>query len=54
MTQFVQIDKALVDKGFSLILFILYSMPSFFVGTLLLLQFAKEKENLLKRFLKKL
>jgi len=29
-----------VDKGFSLILFILYSMPSFFVGTLLLLQFA--------------
>ena len=29
-----------VDKGMSLILFILYSMPSFFVGTLLLLQFA--------------
>ena len=29
-----------VDKGFSLVLFILYSMPSFFVGTLLLLQFA--------------
>ena len=29
-----------IDKGFSLILFILYSMPSFFVGTLLLLQFA--------------
>jgi len=28
------------DKGMSLILFILYSMPSFFVGTLLLLQFA--------------
>ncbi|MDB9895728.1 MAG: ABC transporter permease [Flavobacteriales bacterium] len=28
------------DKGLSLILFILYSMPSFFVGTLLLLQFA--------------
>ena len=31
---------SVVDKGFSLILFILYSMPSFFVGTLLLLQFA--------------
>jgi len=29
-----------VDKGMSLVLFILYSMPSFFVGTLLLLQFA--------------
>jgi peptide/nickel transport system permease protein len=29
-----------VDRGVSLILFILYSMPSFFVGTLLLLQFA--------------
>ena len=29
-----------VDKGFSLVLFILYSMPSFFVATLLLLQFA--------------
>jgi peptide/nickel transport system permease protein len=29
-----------VDKGLSLVLFILYSMPSFFVGTLLLLQFA--------------
>lgn len=28
------------DKGMSLVLFILYSMPSFFVGTLLLLQFA--------------
>ena len=28
------------DKGMSLILFILYSMPSFFVATLLLLQFA--------------
>lgn len=28
------------DKGMSLILFILYSMPSFFVGTVLLLQFA--------------
>ena len=28
------------DRGMSLILFILYSMPSFFVGTLLLLQFA--------------
>ncbi len=28
------------DRGVSLILFILYSMPSFFVGTLLLLQFA--------------
>jgi peptide/nickel transport system permease protein len=28
------------DKGMSLILFILYSMPSFFIGTLLLLQFA--------------
>ena len=28
------------DKGMSLILFILYSMPPFFVGTLLLLQFA--------------
>jgi peptide/nickel transport system permease protein len=28
------------DKGTSLILFILYSMPSFFVATLLLLQFA--------------
>ena len=28
------------DKGLSLVLFILYSMPSFFVGTLLLLQFA--------------
>ena len=28
------------DRGLSLILFILYSMPSFFVGTLLLLQFA--------------
>ena len=31
---------SVIDKGFSLILFILYSMPSFFVGTLLLLQFA--------------
>ena len=29
-----------VDRGLSLVLFILYSMPSFFVGTLLLLQFA--------------
>ena len=29
-----------VDRGMSLVLFILYSMPSFFVGTLLLLQFA--------------
>jgi len=29
-----------VDKGMSLVLFILYSMPTFFVGTLLLLQFA--------------
>ena len=29
-----------VDKGLSLILFILYSMPSFFVGVLLLLYFA--------------
>ena len=28
------------DKGMSLVLFILYSMPTFFVGTLLLLQFA--------------
>ena len=28
------------DKGMSLVLFILYSMPSFFVATLLLLQFA--------------
>ena len=28
------------DTGISLVLFILYSMPSFFVGTLLLLQFA--------------
>ncbi len=28
------------DKGMALVLFILYSMPSFFVGTLLLLQFA--------------
>jgi len=28
------------DRGMSLVLFILYSMPSFFVGTLLLLQFA--------------
>ena len=28
------------DKGLSLVLFVLYSMPSFFVGTLLLLQFA--------------
>lgn len=28
------------DKSISLVLFILYSMPSFFVGTLLLLQFA--------------
>ncbi|MDG1934111.1 MAG: ABC transporter permease [Flavobacteriales bacterium] len=31
---------SVADKGMSLILFILYSMPSFFVGTLLLLQFA--------------
>ena len=31
---------SLADTGMSLILFILYSMPSFFVGTLLLLQFA--------------
>ena len=30
----------MVDRGMSLVLFILYSMPSFFVGTLLLLQFA--------------
>jgi len=29
-----------LDRGMSLVLFILYSMPSFFVGTLLLLQFA--------------
>lgn len=29
-----------IDRGASLILFILYSMPSFFVGTLLLLYFA--------------
>ena len=29
-----------IDKTMSLVLFILYSMPSFFVGTLLLLQFA--------------
>ena len=28
------------DKGMSLVLFVLYSMPSFFVATLLLLQFA--------------
>ena len=28
------------DKGLSLVLFVLYSMPSFFVATLLLLQFA--------------
>ena len=31
---------SLADKGMSLILFILYSMPSFFVGILLLLAFA--------------
>jgi len=31
---------SLTDKGMSLILFILYSMPSFFVGILLLLAFA--------------
>ena len=31
---------SIADTGMSLILFILYSMPSFFVGTLLLLQFA--------------
>ena len=31
---------SVADKGMSLVLFILYSMPSFFVGTLLLLQFA--------------
>ena len=31
---------ALVDKSMSLILFILYSLPSFFIGTLLLLWFA--------------
>jgi len=31
---------SVADKGMSLILFILYSMPSFFVATLLLLQFA--------------
>ena len=31
---------SLADKGMSLILFVLYSMPSFFVATLLLLQFA--------------
>ena len=31
---------SVADRGMSLILFILYSMPSFFVGTLLLLQFA--------------
>lgn len=29
-----------IDRGMSLILFILYSMPSFFVGTLMLLYFA--------------
>ena len=31
---------SVADRGMSLVLFILYSMPSFFVGTLLLLQFA--------------
>jgi len=31
---------SIADKGMSLVLFVLYSMPSFFVGTLLLLQFA--------------
>ncbi len=31
---------SVMDKGMSLVLFILYSMPSFFIGTLLLLQFA--------------
>ena len=31
---------SVMDKSMSLVLFILYSMPSFFVGTLLLLQFA--------------
>ena len=31
---------SVADTGMSLVLFILYSMPSFFVGTLLLLQFA--------------
>ncbi|MBT3621556.1 MAG: ABC transporter permease [Flavobacteriales bacterium] len=31
---------SVADKGLSLVLFVLYSMPSFFVATLLLLQFA--------------
>jgi peptide/nickel transport system permease protein len=31
---------SVADKGMSLVLFVLYSMPSFFVATLLLLQFA--------------
>tara|TARA_B100000900_G_scaffold415986_1_gene448310 strand:- start:5179 stop:6699 length:1521 start_codon:yes stop_codon:yes gene_type:complete len=35
---------SLADRGTSLILFILYSMPSFFVGVVLLLLFANSKE----------
>jgi peptide/nickel transport system permease protein len=34
------------DKGISLVLFILYSMPSFFVGTVLLLLFANPDINM--------